>query len=310
MVVAEVGRLLNAAVAQNTHKTYQVAWKSFCGFKQQPMAGSPSASVADVRHYIAWLSLRGFAPSTIATYVAGVGFFHKMSGGMDPTRDFLVSKLIEGAKRGSPVQDSRVPISVPILLELVSALPHVCSSRFEAVLFRAVFSCAFFGFMRVGEFAVSGTQSFSGGVLAMSDVQFCDMGTPNACVQLAFRLAKNNQCGPPQFIRLASYKDRSICPVQALLDFMAVRPHIDGPVFCHFDCRPLTRYQFNTVLRKAVDFAGFSRLHIRGHSFRIGAASTAASLGSSESEIRQMGRWRSDPFLSYIRPISVCALNK
>ena len=47
--------------------------------------------------------------------------------------------------------------------------------------------------------------------------------------------------------------------------------------------------------------AGFDDRRIKGHSFRIGAATTAASLGFTEDQIQRMGRWRSDAVKKYIR---------
>ncbi len=310
MVESEIDRLLNAAMAHNTHKTYATGWKAFCLFRQRQHLGWSPASVAEVRHFIAWLSLRGLSPSTIATYVSGVGYFHKVQGEMDPTKDFLVGKLMEGARRGSPTQDARDPISLPMLAQLVAVLPKICSSTFEAVMFRAVFICAFFGFMRVGEFTVQSARQSTGSILALSDVNIIHANTPEVSAQISFRHAKNNQSGPPQHIQLVKSGDKSVCPVQALLDFMAVRPFLAGPLFCHFDGRPLTRYQFTSVLDKAVKFAGFTGYCIRGHSFRIGAASTALELGRSEGDIRQMGRWRSAACLSYIRPAPACGLTE
>ena len=38
-----------------------------------------------------------------------------------------------------------------------------------------------------------------------------------------------------------------------------------------------------------------------GHSFRIGAATTAASVGVEDSLIKTLGRWESSAYLLYVR---------
>ncbi len=72
-------------------------------------------------------------------------------------------------------------------------------------------------------------------------------------------------------------------------------------MFCHIDGQPLTRYQFQAVLRKALQQCGIKADSFGTHSFRIGAATTAALNGVPAEEIKKMGRWRSNAFQSYIR---------
>ena len=63
----------------------------------------------------------------------------------------------------------------------------------------------------------------------------------------------------------------------------------------------ITRAQFFQTLRQVIKKAGFDDSKIKGHSFRIGAATTAASLGFTEDQIQRMERWRSDAVKKYIR---------
>ena len=181
--------------------------------------------------------------------------------------------------------------------------------KFEATMFRAVFLSAFFGFLRVGEFAVSSKSHGHEYVLSHGDLEVFQSGQQSHVVDLTFRQSKNNQRGPPQRIRLVQSSNDFLCPVRALMAFIAIRPQCLGPFFCHFDGTPLTRYQFNSVLKRTVSLAGLKEHHIRGHSFRIGAASSASALGLSQADIRSMGRWRSNAVLSYIRTVPTCNLN-
>lgn len=57
-------------------------------------------------------------------------------------------------------------------------------------------------------------------------------------------------------------------------------------------------------LRSAIQFIGLSTEHFKGHSFRIGEATHAASLGFSDQVIQKLGRWNSDAFKHYIRILS------
>ena len=68
-----------------------------------------------------------------------------------------------------------------------------------------------------------------------------------------------------------------------------------------FNSQKITRFQFLAILRSAMKFIGLSLDDNNTHSFRIGAATTAAMLGKNDNEIKSMGRWKSDSFKKYIR---------
>ena len=92
-----------------------------------------------------------------------------------------------------------------------------------------------------------------------------------------------------------------LCLVVALLLYLAVRGMDQGPLFRWQDRTPLTRAVLAdrlkwVLLRAGVDVSGYS-----GHSFRIGAATTAAANGVSDATIQLMGRWMSDSFCRYVR---------
>ncbi len=298
-----MNRLLAMAWSTNTLKTYATGWQAFSQFLQHGgHALTFPVTVHVVREFVAWLSLRRLTSATISTYVAGVSHFHKINGFQDPTKDFIITKLLEGTRRAAPKSDTRLPISLPILQDILGALPLVCTTQYEVTMFRAAFLCAFFGFMRVGEFTANSKLTIQPSALRVGEVRFCHSQQHGHSVEISSQCSKSNQLGPPQIIRLAQAQNLAFCPVAALHKFLTVRPKCQGILFCHFDGGPLTRFQFGSVLQKAIGCLGMEGLNFKSHSLRIGAATTAFELGIPISDIQNLGRWRSEAVVRYIRP--------
>ena len=91
------------------------------------------------------------------------------------------------------------------------------------------------------------------------------------------------------------------CPVAAVLSYMALRGPGLGPLFRFKNGKPLTRSSFVAKLRETLEVAGVDCSGYFGHSFRIGAATTAASKGIQDSLIKTMGRWQSVAYQLYVR---------
>ena len=105
---------------------------------------------------------------------------------------------------------------------------------------KAMLLSAFFGYMSVGEFTAHSKCCIQDSILSISDLQFCNMTTVEASVLISFRGVKTNPVGPAQLIRLTRSLDATWCPVTALQEYVAIRPH-SQPLFCHFDGSPLKR---------------------------------------------------------------------
>ena len=92
-----------------------------------------------------------------------------------------------------------------------------------------------------------------------------------------------------------------LCPVSAILAYLSSRGKKNGPLFLFTDGRPLTRQLFVTAVRDALRRVEVNAGCYAGHSFRIGAATTAAARGLEDSTIQTLGRWKSLAYLEYIR---------
>lgn len=76
---------------------------------------------------------------------------------------------------------------------------------------------------------------------------------------------------------------------------------VDGPLFQNIGGTPVTHSYVTGQLTFILKFLGIDPKFYKGHSFRIGAATHATTLGFSEPYIRQLGRWNSNTVQRYIR---------
>ena len=93
------------------------------------------------------------------------------------------------------------------------------------------------------------------------------------------------------------------CPVVAMVDYLSrSKPPVLQPLFRFKSGTPLTRRRLTAKLRALLQLSGVCNVaNYSGHSFRIGAATTAAANGVPVWKIRAMGRMQSDCVLRYIR---------
>ena len=91
------------------------------------------------------------------------------------------------------------------------------------------------------------------------------------------------------------------CPVVALAAYLAIRGSAKGPFFRLQSGALLTRPYFVNRVTRALATNGIDSTKYSGHSFRIGAASTAAARGVEDSLIQTLGRWKSNSYLLYVR---------
>ena len=82
----------------------------------------------------------------------------------------------------------------------------------------------------------------------------------------------------------------NLCPVAAMLAYILVQGQQVGPLFQFKDGRSLTRQKFVMAVRDALKRAGIRADKYAGHSFRIGAATTAAARGIDDSIIKTLSR--------------------
>ena len=241
---------------------------------------------------------RQYAPSTVNTYVSSLSYSHKLSGLPDPTRVFYIVQMLKGYGKKGFRLDCRLPITLPILKNLLEVSPRITGSHYQICQFRAMCSLAFFAFLRIGEI----TTTKSSGCQPLQMHQLAK--TYDACnqvdgIKLTFLDFKHNYNKRP--FTLILKRQLNSCPIALLLDYLSQRGNQQGAIFLTQHKAPVTREAFASRLTAAIRYCGLDPTRYKGHSFRIGAASFAAEQGMSDAQIRTLGRWQSNAFHKYIR---------
>jgi hypothetical protein len=217
--------------------------------------------------------------------MSGLRFYCKFNDLEDNTNRFIVRKLIDGVKRSrSPQIDNSLPISKDLLGRIIFMLPSICSSNYESALFKAAFSLAYHGLFRISELTVC-PQQFSNHTVFVHNVEIC-----NDYLDVYLSSSKTDQFDKSTNIHIPAQADPKTCPLHLLKSILQIRPNLEGPLLCHFDGTPLTRYQFSALLKRSLSILGSRNSRLTSHSFRIGRATTFAIEGLSDDEIKHLAR--------------------
>lgn len=209
----------------------------------------------------------------------------------------VLQYVLRGVRRAPrPPRQPRLPITPKILRHIKNQWASH-GGETDYVMLWAACCVGFFGFMRAGEFTC--TQGGQSPPLTVKDVAVDERANPSM-VRIHLMHSKTDPFRHGVDIYLGR-TGRDLCPVAALLAFMAVRPAVDGPLFVFANGTPLTRDRLVEAVRHALQQAGVPAAGYSGHSFRIGAATTAAEAGLEDSMVRMLGRWESSAYQRYIQ---------
>ncbi|KAJ8313074.1 hypothetical protein KUTeg_010447 [Tegillarca granosa] len=254
LLIVRKRQIIGASLADESSRTYKNALKMFDHFRSHyGIIIQWPPNISYLYNFIAFLSLKGCASSTIRTYISAICNRCKMLNFTDTTKSFIVKKN-----------------------------PFFCWH--------------FFGFFRIGELVVSSINRH-GHALQSNNIHFLEQINS---LEIFIPHSKTDQSGRGSVLLIpATYLP--ICAVKAVKSFMNIRPPYFGTFFCHLSGQPVSRYQFNCVLRKCLNFAQIDSKLYKSHSFRTGAATTCSILGVDENKMAELGRWKSNSYKSYIR---------
>ena len=250
--------------------------------------------------YFALYLARTVKHSTIKLYLSAVRNLHISCGHSDPVQGkLLLQKVLRGILRcQGKSRILRQPVT-PVVLAAIQPILRTWLGERDFTMIWAAFTLAFFAFLRCSEFTYNGISQFRPHFDLSADCVSCH--SSQACLQQMSILLKASKtdtyCQGHTLVVACS--PSPICAVIAMRNyFLASRPR--GPLFYFHPGRLLARSTVGNLLRDAARHASLPYKSLKGHSFRIGAASTAAAAGLPDWLIKVLGRWSSDRYQLYI----------
>ena len=177
-------------------------------------------------------------------------------------------------------------------------LKHLLSqqpSSYDNIMLWVTCCLAFCGFLRVSEFTVPTQGDYDESThLSLKDISVDSHSNPRL-IKVHIKQSKTDLFRQGVDIFLGA-TDSPICPVAGILPYLAVRGSQPGPLFITNDGKNLTRLLFSKRIDALLESLQVDTTQYNTHSFRIGAATTAAQAHISEAHIKMLGRWRSDAY--------------
>jgi integrase len=242
---------------------------------------------------------------TIKTYLSGVRHYLLAFDLESPFSDQHLPRLqllLKGIKRYSSKTTSprqRLPITPEILQAILQILQKQPSDHDNIMIWAAMNLC-FFGFLRSGEICCPSTTAHDPTWhLCIADIAI-DSKRDTTTLLAKIKGSKTDPFRMGVTIAVGKTSE-AVCPIKAMLPYLALRGGQPGPLFKFASGEFLTRHLFVQQVRRLLQSAGFQPASYAGHSFRIGAATTAAKKGIPDNIIQTLGRWKSSAYQSYIR---------
>ena len=179
----------------------------------------------------------------------------------------------------------RFPITLPTMKILHSYLEESPLRRQDQDMLWAAFTLAFFAFLRSSWYVSKATTSYiPKSTLLRSDISF---GQRYMTIDIK---ASKTDPFPEGMTLYVAKPGRSVCAVDAMHRYLRYRRSKKGSLFKFKDGSYFTRQTVTSTIRAALEYPGKDVKRYSSHSFRTGAASTAAEAGLPDSLIKSLGR--------------------
>ena len=293
--------LVTRGLRFNTHRTYAAGQRLYMYFCNYYSLTPLPASEEQLLRFIAFMHVKDLSHNTIHVYLSSVSSMHSLNGHQaPPVGAYRVRLACKALKDSASSSSKKAPITYTLLQYIISTF----ANKDLCTLWTAISTLAFFGAMRGSEYLA--TVSPQGTIKAplVQDVQFL---VCNQQLGLQFTINTSKTSSKP-IHKYIGCTGTSVCAVCALSVYCQQRAsngtlHPNSYLFIYPSGQPVTKDQYNRIIKAAVSSLSLPSELYSTHSLRAGAATTAAQLGFTEPEIKSLGHWASTAYTSYIHHI-------
>ncbi len=262
----------------------------------------PEFSLLSITSFISFLnSIKCLQVRSIKGYISGIQFFHKLLDDSAPSPDISNSQtamLIRGIQRTRHTRpDSRLPITLDILTKCIHTLRTGYQTPSTACTLDTMFILVWV--LGCSELAISSKFDPATNP-TISDLTILDSKT----ISFLINQSKTDQVKKGHFVYIFNLPS-PIQPYQAVREYLRLRIFQAKsplePLFLDHAGKPTSRTWYQKHPKAVLLSAGISARNFSSHSFRIGAATSAAQKGLTKHQIQTLGRWSAEAFQSYIR---------
>ena len=287
IVRVHIQQLTALAVAESTHKSYARGWCMFERFADQYNVDTNGVKEHNLLEFVSFLSLSGFAASTVQLYLTGVRHHLKLQGKNSFKDSFVIKMVVKGVTSRYTVPDIRLPINIGLLHDMWNVIPIILRNQYLVKMYRSMLTLVYHGLLRLGEI------TYTPHVIKVEHTFFVHQN-----VHLYLHSSKTNNSPFPQRVVVAP--QQGICPVADLHIYLQVRPCISGALFRKENGLPVHYHKLLSLRDKLAKFLDLPTDRFKPHLLRIGATTDLHLKGYSPKVIKKRGRWSSAAFQRYI----------
>ena len=287
------------AFRPSTDRNYTSMFRLFLAFTVFMKLSIFNLSPLILIAYLQFLETNHFSPSAMANHMSAIKAKLALFG--ISTHIFEDQRIKYFHKAMILHQPFKVQLKKIIDIDTLQLIVRTCDSMYMGQVFKAVYTLAYFSFLRLSNLVPHTSAQFSPLYhLARADIIFAHPG-----MQVIIKWSKTIQTrNVVKILKIPQLGSNPICPVKATKNLMAITPGSNNhPLFQFKSSKgwvPLTDTQVRRNFRIILQKLNLSNSHLTFHAFRRSGATYAFNSNVDLQHIQSHGTWTSECVWKYI----------